>query len=132
MPKISVVVLLLLVAVAIGGGTAWYMLGHGMSSDLSVIGEGRPVVVLVYENHSPTSMQAFDRLRAVRGNFEGRVEFRLAPVGTPEGEAFMQRFDAPQGSAVVFDDQGGLVERWLVPVDQQVLIERLERAAESR
>ena len=132
MPKISVVVLLLLVAVAIGGGTAWYMFGHGMSSDLSVIGEGKPVLVLVYENHSPTSMQAFDRLRALRGDFEGQLKFRLAPVGTPEGEAFMQRFDAPQGSAVVFDGQGGLLDRWMVPVDQQALKARLESVAQAR
>ena len=131
MPKISMITLFLLIAVAIAGGTAWYMVGHGMSSDLSVIGEGKPVVVLVYENHSPNSMQAFDRLRAVRGDFEGQLAFRMAPVGTPEGEAFMQRFDTPQGAVVVFDGRGVLLDRWPVPYEEEVLRERLARAAEA-
>lgn len=128
MSRMFAVGTLVLMLAAVAGGTAWYMLSRGMSADLSVIGEGRPVAVLVYENHSPTSMQAFDRLTAVRDAFAGQLEFRLALTGTPQGEAFAERYGVPQGTLVLFDGRGAAISASAVPVDPAELIKRLESA----
>lgn len=120
---------LVIVFLALVSGTAWFMLSRGLSADLSVIGQGRPVAVLVYENHSPTSMQAFDRLTTVRDAFAGRLEFRMAAGGTPRGDAFIERHRVAQGALVLFDARGGVIGVMPVSGDRQGLVAFLEQAA---
>lgn len=97
-----------------------------ISSDLSVIGQGRPALVLAYENYSPTGGEALDRLRRVRGDYESRLDFVVADLGTPQGQAFANRYQLIEGQVVFLDKHGQPVQVITVPADEQELRSRLD------
>lgn len=97
-----------------------------ISSDLSVIGQGRPALVLAYENYSPTGGEALDRLRRVRGDYESRLDFVVADLGTPQGQAFANRYQLIEGQVVFLDKYGQPVQVITVPADEQELRSRLD------
>jgi hypothetical protein len=77
-----------------------------MSSDLSLIGQGTPSVVLAYENFSPTGGEALARLKEVRPDYESRLNFIVADLGTPQGRAFANRYQLRDGQAVLLGGDG--------------------------
>ncbi len=93
--------ILLLIAAA-----AAMNLPRGYSDDLSRIGKGKAVVVLVHNKNSPESIELMQVLDDVRGKYSGRVEFLLTEPNTPQGSAFMAASNAPQVSLVLFDANG--------------------------
>jgi hypothetical protein len=92
-----------------------------ISTDLSVVGRGDPVLVLAYENFSPTSGEALDRLRQVSADYEPDLRFVVADLGTPQGRAFANRFGLEEGQTVFLkpDGQALLVAR--VPSEEREL-----------
>ncbi len=80
-----------------------------VSTDLSVIGQGQPVLVLAYENFSPTGGAALDRLREIRDEYEPRLRFVVADLGTPQGRAFANRFGLNDGETVFIGPDGEAV-----------------------
>lgn len=115
--KFSVV----LISILLIGWVMWTYLGvQPMSKDLTVIGEGKPVVVLVYESYAPAGMEAMERLNKVRPELEPNLHFRVAHMGTPEGDLFVRRHDAFDGVIVLFDSAGNVVRVTMVPqaIDQ--------------
>lgn len=95
---------------------AWLALdqlaGRPMSTDLSQVGHGQPAIVLAFENYSPASMEAMDRLNQIRENYEPEVWFLVADLGTPEGRAFSSDFGVTAGSAILLDSAGSLVRSY--------------------
>lgn len=77
-----------------------------VSTNLSVIGQGHPVLVLAYENFSPTGGAALDRLREIRDEYEPRLQFVVADLGTPQGRAFANRFGLNDGQKMFIDSDG--------------------------
>ncbi len=115
MPKLAKISITL-VSVVLIGWVMWTYLGvKPMSKDLSVIGEGKPAVVLVYESYAPAGMEAMERLKKVRPELESHMHFRVAHIGTPEGDMFVRRHDAFDGVMVLFDGQGKVVRVTMVP-----------------
>lgn len=105
-----------------------------VSTDLSVIGQGRPALVLAYENFSPTGGEALDRLRQVRAEFDSRLHFVVADLGSPQGLAFANRFGLADGEAVFLEPDGQPLQVIRIPGDEQALRTHLEQklaAAES-
>lgn len=92
--------------------------GQHISTDLSIIGQGKPVVVLVHESHMPGGMEAMALINRIRGDFEDAIEFRVASLGRPEGQAFANNFDAFDGVVVLLKAQGE-VHRVLVFPDSE-------------
>ena len=120
MPKIAKFSIYLISASFIGW-VMWTYLGvTPMSKDLSVIGDGKPAVVLVYESYAPAGMEAMERLKTVRPELESHMHFRVAHIGTPEGDLFVRRHDAFDGVMVLFDEDGEVVRVTMVPqeIDQ--------------
>ena len=115
---------LALAALAVIGG--WAFLPDPMSTDLSRVGQGRPSVVLAYENFSPSGGEALTRINAVRGDYEERIVFALADLGTPQGQAFANRYGLHDGLAVVLTADGQVHSRGGVPADPQALRARLD------
>lgn len=95
---------------------AWLALdqltGRPMSSDLSQVGQGQPAIVLAFENYSPASMEAMDRLNRIREDHEPAILFLAADLGTPEGRAFSSDFALPAGSAILLDSAGSPVRSY--------------------
>ena len=76
-----------------------------VGTDLGRIGQGQPALVLVFENHSPTSMDTLTLLKAAQRE-RADVVFVVADIGTPQGRAFQQREGAFSGQLLGFDASG--------------------------
>jgi hypothetical protein len=100
--------------------------GKPISTDLSVIGQGKPVLVLAYENFSPTGGEALNRLRQVRSDYDSRLDFVVADLGTPQGRAFANRYQLVDGQAVFLKQDGQPLQITSIPADERELRRRLE------
>jgi hypothetical protein len=122
---IVTIALSLLALVALG-----YVVTKGVvkpiSTDLSVVGQDKPALVLAYENFSPTGGAALDRLRQVRDEYESRLHFVVADLGTPQGRAFANRFGLADGQAVFLKPDGQSLDVTRIPGDEQELRTRLD------
>jgi hypothetical protein len=121
--RISIVVILVLVG---GALVALLQLGRPIHTDLSVVGQGRPTLVLAYENFSPAGVDALERLRAVRPDYEDRIEFVVADLGTPDGRAFAIRHNLRDGTAVFLAPNGQPVRVTGIPADERALRQQLD------
>ncbi len=101
-------------------------IGKPINSDLSVIGQGKPVLVLAYENYSPSGGDALNRLRQIRSDFDSRLEFVVADMGTPQGREFAQRYQLGDGQAVFLKRDGQALSVTNIPEDEQELRSHLE------
>ena len=123
--KIAVTAVFLVALVAMG-----YLLiigvGKPISTDLSIIGQGKPVLVLAYDNFSPTGGDALNRLRNVRNDFDSRLDFVVADLGTPQGGAFANRYQLTDGQAVFLMKDGQPLRVTSIPADDRELRNRLE------
>jgi hypothetical protein len=106
MAKTIAVTLVSLVALSALGYYVTKGVVKPVSTDLSVIGQGKPVLALAYENFSPAGGEALDRLRQVRAEYESRLHFVVADLGTPQGRALANRFGLVDGQAVFLKPDG--------------------------
>ena len=118
--KRTVITLVIIVA---AGALIIGLLPKGIfSDDLSQIGAGTPVAVLVYEPAHPTSIGVMDLMRAARRDNPG-VTFLVATSGTPEGQAFIRHFNMPPtGALLFFDAQGQPGATLLVPDSVEAIL----------
>ena len=100
--------------------------GKPISTDLSIIGQGKPVLVLAYENYSPAGGEALNRLRKVRSDFDLRLDFVVADLGTPHGREFTNRHQLIDGQAVFLKQDGEPLQVTYIPADERELRSRLE------
>lgn len=115
---------ILLVIVGLGFGIT--MLPSGYSEDLSVIGNGSDVVVLVHNKESARSVIQMDQIGAIREQYKGRVEFRIADVGTPNGAAFANQHGADESMLVLFNGSGKHLKSMLGPNSTVALAQSLD------
>lgn len=126
MKKITVTLMLLAVLVGIGY-VVTLLAVRPMSTDLSAVGQGKPSLVLVYENHSPGSIDALNRLKQVRDDYEARMTFLVADQGTPDGQSFASRYGLSEGQALLLQGDGKPVVVSMIPADEQELRSRLDQ-----
>ena len=100
--------------------------GEPISTDISIIGQGKPVLVLVYENYSPTGGDALNRLRQIRSDYDSRLDFAVADLGAPQGSAFAHRYKLVNGQAMFLKQDGQPLGITNIPEDEQELRRRLE------
>ncbi|MEM9304885.1 MAG: hypothetical protein AAGE01_22425 [Pseudomonadota bacterium] len=96
-------------------------IGRPISTDLSAIGQGKPALVLVFENYSPTGGDAFDRLSEIRDDYESRIDFLIADLGVPQGRAFADRHRLANGQALFVRADGTHLRAMSIPADEQAL-----------
>ena len=126
MVKIIAITTASLVALAVLGYFLTMGGGKPIGSDLSVIGQGKPALVLAYENYSPIGGDALNRLRQVRSDYDSRLDFVVADLGTPDGRAFANRYQLVDGQAVFLKPDGKPLQVTSIAVDQQELRSHLE------
>lgn len=126
MKKLAVSVVGLLVLLA-GVFLATGLLRAPMGADLSVVGNGRPALVLAYENYSPVGGDALNRLKQVRPDYADRLQFVVADLGTPQGRAFAGRFNLGDGVAVFMTGAGEAMGTLAIPVSEEALRRELDR-----
>jgi hypothetical protein len=123
--KIAVTTTTLAVLVVLGY-FATTSLVKPISSDLSQVGQGKPAIVLAYENFSPTGGEALNRLRKVSSDYESRLLFLVADLGTPAGRTFADRYGLGDGEAVFVNAKGQPQRVTRIPGDEQELRIRLD------
>ena len=92
-----------------------------MSSDLSVIGQGQPSLVLAYENYSPESGAVLNQLNRIRKDYQGAMNFAVADLGTPQGQAFARQHNLSNGAAVFLSAEGKPLRVSFLTSDEQAL-----------
>jgi hypothetical protein len=102
-----------------------------MSSDLTLVEEDKPAVVLAYENFSPTGGEALAKLKQVRPDYESRVNFVVADIGTPDGRAFTNRYRIVDGQAVVLSRTGQIVAIAGPSMPEQTLRGKIDAALDA-
>ena len=100
--------------------------GKPISTDLSVIGQGKPALILAYENYSLAGGDALNRLRQVKSDYDSRLDFVVADLGTPQGLAFANRYQLIDGQAIFLKQDGKPLQVTSIPADERELRRRLE------
>ena len=100
--------------------------GKPISTDLSVIGQGKPALILAYENYSLAGGDALNRLRQVKSDYDSRLDFVAADLGTPQGLAFANRYQLIDGQAIFLKQDGKPLQVTSIPADERELRRRLE------
>lgn len=126
MGKTSAVTAASLVAIFVLGYLVTKGVVKPVSTDLSVVGQGKPTLVLAYENFSPAGGEALDRIRQVRAEYESRLHFVVADLWTPEGRAFANRFGLADGQAVFLKPDGQPLHVIRIPGDGREFRTRLD------
>jgi len=88
--------------VLLSGYVVFQVIPTPISSDLSLLKEDKPAVVLAYENFSPSGGEALTRLKRIRPDFDSSINFIVADLGTPQGRAFAQTYRVYDSQAVLF------------------------------
>jgi hypothetical protein len=83
--------------------------GGAYPSDLSRIGAGRPALVLAYDPNYTGGMRVMEFMNAIRGDYAGQIDFLVAHLGDPDGQAFARARGAGDGSVLLFAADGALV-----------------------
>ena len=96
-----------LLATVVGTGLAAFKHSYDISHDLSVIGQGTPVVVQI---HDP-NCSLCNQLRRHAGNAvdhfgDERLLFRIADISTPEGRQLQRRHQVPHVTLLLYDGKG--------------------------
>ena len=123
-------ILLTLLFVAAVGGLIWSQLPKGVyPTDLSRIGAGRPAVVLAQDPSFVGGMEVMQLLNAVRGDYADRVDFLVAPLAMADAREFARRHDAVDGTVLLFDGAGRLVQSLRLPRSTDELRQALAQLA---
>ena len=114
------------VAAVIGVLLASQYFFQPMSSDLSAIGQGQPSLVLAYENFSPESGAVLNQLNRIRKDYQGVMNFAVADLGTPQGQAFARQHNLSNGAAVFLSAEGKPLSVAFLTSDEQALRKLLD------
>lgn len=86
----------------------------GVSTDLSVIGEGKPVLVLTRDVNLIGGAEVLELLATLQPEYQDRVLFRIAHTGQPDGRFFSEDHQTHDADLTLLDDEGntmgGLVQ----------------------
>lgn len=97
--------------VVVGAGTAIHR--HDVQArdlhDLSAIGDGKPAVVQIHDPSCPLCRRLMGATRKAIEDFPS-VAYRVADITTDEGKSFQTKYDVPNVTLLLFDEQGSHLE----------------------
>jgi hypothetical protein len=82
------------------------MLPKGFSDDLSKIGKGSNIAVLIHNKNAIQSLNLMDRLNRIRTDYENKIEFLVVDIETEEGKQFTQEQNLTDIGLVFFGPNG--------------------------
>jgi hypothetical protein len=120
--------LLTLLVVGGVGALIWSQLPRApYPTDLTRIGAGRPVLVLAQDANFGAGMAVMELMNVVREDYP-EVEFLVAHLGLPDGQAFARRHSVSDGVLVLFGADGERVATLHHPQDVEELRGALDTA----
>lgn len=90
-------------------GMLWLVVANlprGYSRDLSLIGQGKNVLVQVHDHNLVGSIDLMESLNTLRPEYAKSVEFVVADLLTPEGRAFAATHNVSAVTLVFFAPDG--------------------------
>lgn len=99
----------------------WAALPPSYNMDLSLIGKGKPTIVLIFDKENVASMNLMEEFNQIRDDYEGKIEFLVADINTTEGEQFSSQHSMHSASAIYFAAGGDKVLAFYGPQDKSVL-----------
>lgn len=109
----AVFILVLLIGMSI---VVWQQLPRsGVSTDLTVIGGGKPTLVLTRDTNFVGGGQVLDFLRAAQARYGEQVHLRIAHQGQEDGRAFAREHQSRDGDLVLLNAEGKVIAGPLLP-----------------
>ena len=84
----------------------YWNLPRGYSVDLSQIGKGKNITVMVHDHYLVDSTRLMENLDKVRDDYAGVVDFIVADMQVAEGKAFAKAHDAGPTSLLFYSPDG--------------------------
>jgi len=98
---------LILLAIAAVAGLLWRALpGAAYPTDLSLVGVGRPTLVLAQDGNYVGGAEVMELMNGIRGEYAERVDFLVAHLGMADAQAFAGRHGARDGTVLLFAGDG--------------------------
>ncbi len=99
-------------------------LPRGFDTNLSKIGAGKPALVFVYDSNLVISNQQTGEMDKAREILAEELHFLVADIGRPEGQLFMQQYQAERAQTLLFAADGSLLKRTqgLVTAEQLLVL----------
>lgn len=119
--------LMITLAIVLIGAAIWSQLPRGFyPTDLSLVGNGSPAMVLAYDPNYGGGIAAMELMNNIRSDYEDRVQFLVARFGVPEGRAFANRHRAIDGTILMFAGDGTRVHSLHLPESEEQLRHALD------
>ncbi len=109
---------------------AWKLLPSAFSTDLDRVGQGKPAIVLIYDMENGSSLDLMKGYNAIRHDYEHWVDFFVADVESPKGDAFIRAHKAVPGSAIYYSGDGEKLMVLYGSQDEGVLVNSIKNTFE--
>jgi hypothetical protein len=121
---------LIVTGILVGFGSfIWSRLPKGSyPTDLSRIGQGQAVLVLAMDSNYLAGASVMNLLNDVRHEFADSVQFLVASLALPDGQAFAHQHQASDGTVVLFDASGQRLAVLHTPQTQDEVRQALQKA----
>lgn len=121
---------LLVAGIFVGfGSLVWSRLPKGSyPTDLSRIGQGQATLVLAMDSNYVGGASVMELLDELRHDFADSVQFLVASLALPDGQAFAAQHRASDGTVVLFDAKGQRVAVLHGPQTPDELRQALQQA----
>jgi len=103
-------------------------LPQGYSDDLSVIGQGQNVVVVIHDSKKFPSVEFLSRMNEIRDEYQGRIVFCVADIKDKKGAAFAKQQHVTPPSLLLFAEDGtrlGAIKASRSPAEVRDAIKRM-------
>ena len=77
-------------------------------ADISLVGEGVPVIVQVHDPGCPTCRRLLSNVESAYPEFSDSIEFRIVDIGSSEGRRFAREHNVSHVTLVLFDGSGAV------------------------
>jgi hypothetical protein len=121
--------LIVTAAIVATGSLIWSQLPKGSyPTDLSRIGQGQAALVLAIDSNYSGGASVMELLNDVRHDFADSVQFLVASLALPNGQAFANQHQASDGMVLLFDAKGQRVAVLHTPKTRDELRKALQQA----
>ncbi len=108
-------------------GVFVWTLPRGYSVDLSLIGKGNNVAVLVHDQGMMGSEQLMRVVSNLRSEYEPQTTFIVADINTPSGRAFADAHGVQSGTLLLFGASGDKLATLYGPQDEAKLRDNFDQ-----
>jgi len=105
---------------------AWTMLTAGLSTKVSLIGQGKPVIAIFYSSHHDESVNLKESFKQLREEYSETVEFVKIDVRSPNGINFNQHTPIQPGIALYFNGAGEQIYTLHAPQEVAAITESIK------